>query len=97
MEKRRKAKTPLALGASCAPSASALAEPQGCSNFPQLPSHEFKIGTTTGLTSEPPLSNRETGEGPIPGSPVTCPARAGCQGRKCLCFPDKVKAARWVE
>lgn len=49
---------PLASGPSCTPSASVLAEPQGRSNFPQLLPPEFKIGTTTGLASELPLSNR---------------------------------------
>lgn len=60
---------PLALGASRAPSASAHAEPQGFSNFPQLPPPELEIETIMDLASVLPQSKRDF-RGPNAG--VSC-------------------------
>lgn len=71
---------PLALGASWAPSASAHAEPQGFSNFPQLPPPELKIETIIGLASVLPQSKRETVEGQIRGYPAIFTAKGRLSG-----------------
>lgn len=71
---------PLALGASRAPSASAHAEPQGFSNFPQLPPPELEIETIMDLASVLPQSERETSEGQTRGYPAIFTAQGSLSG-----------------
>lgn len=85
---------PLALGASYAPSASAYAEPQGFSNFPQLPPPELEIETIMGLASELPQSKRETAEGQIQGCPVIFTAKGSMSGSLVPLLPFQAQSCQ---